>query len=59
MLNQFGLPVDTPFEYEFEPDGDLNITLGGTRYEIESPYDRDVKKKKKVVKKVKSQRVNQ
>lgn len=52
VLQQFGPRIDTPFKYEFEPDGDLDITVAGKSYDIDSPYDRDVKKKK-VVKKVK------
>ena len=46
---------DTPFSYEFEPDGDVDIVLEGKHYEIDSPYDKDKKKsKKKVVKKKKT-----
>ena len=37
---------DTPFSYEFEADGDVDIVIEGKRYEIDSPYDRDKKKKK-------------
>lgn len=41
-------PADNlPFQYNFEPDGDLNITVAGKSYEIESPYDNDSKIKKK------------
>ncbi|MEN8199722.1 MAG: hypothetical protein ABFR63_06570 [Thermodesulfobacteriota bacterium] len=39
--------LDTPFEYAFEADGDLNILLERRKYEIDSPYDVDSGKKKK------------
>ena len=28
-----------PFDYAFEPDGDVDIVIDGVEYEIESPYD--------------------
>lgn len=49
-LNRYGVAASVPFEYQFEADGDLDLTIDGKEYEIDSPYDRD-KKKKKVVKK--------
>ncbi|MDH3349695.1 MAG: hypothetical protein OEM02_16535, partial [Desulfobulbaceae bacterium] len=54
-LTQGKLNSDTPFNYEFEADGDVDIVLKGKHYEIDSPYDKDKKKsKKKVVKKKKT-----
>ena len=46
-LTQGKLNPDTPFSYEFEPDGDVDIVLEGKHYEIDSPYDKDKKKTKK------------
>ena len=50
-LKRFGHRVSTPFEYRFESDGDLDITVAGKTYDIDSPYDIDssktAKKKKK------------
>ncbi len=40
-------PADLPFEYAFEPDGDLDLTLDGKEYELDNPFDIDSKKKKK------------
>ncbi len=42
-----GAHVDIPFTYRFEPDGDVNISIDGKEYEIDSPYDEDRNKKKK------------
>lgn len=44
VLQQFGTRTPTPFEYAFESDGDLDITIGGKSYDLDSPYDRDKKK---------------
>lgn len=44
-LNRFGPRTNTPFQYAFEPDGDLDITIAGKTYDIDSPYDIDTKKK--------------
>lgn len=43
-LTMGGKNPPTPFTYEFEPDGDIDITIEGKTYEIDSPYDRDKKK---------------
>ncbi|MDH4318648.1 MAG: hypothetical protein OEV64_09685 [Desulfobulbaceae bacterium] len=43
-LTMGGQNPPTPFAYEFEPDGDIDITIEGKTYEIDSPYDRDKKK---------------
>ncbi len=53
MLSRSGSQINTPFEYEFEPDGDLDILVDGKRYDIDSPYDLDKPKttKKRVAKK--------
>ncbi|MCI5146973.1 MAG: hypothetical protein D3923_15985 [Candidatus Electrothrix sp. AR3] len=51
-LERYGIPMQqAPFTYRFEKDGDLDLTLNGQTYDIDSPYDIDKKKKKKVVKK--------
>ena len=47
VLNQYGPPVQTPFRYQFEDDGDLDLIVEGQEYEVDSPYDIDKKKKKK------------
>ncbi|MCI5131451.1 MAG: hypothetical protein D3904_07970 [Candidatus Electrothrix sp. EH2] len=49
-LNRYGIPASTPFKYRFENDGDLDLNINGEVYEVDSPYDRD-KKKKKIKKK--------
>ncbi|WPD24805.1 MAG: hypothetical protein Q3M24_14130 [Candidatus Electrothrix aestuarii] len=49
-LNRYGIAASVPFAYRFEDDGDLDLTIGGKLYEVDSPYDRD-KDKKKVKKK--------
>ncbi|MEN8189722.1 MAG: hypothetical protein ABFS19_07735 [Thermodesulfobacteriota bacterium] len=46
-LNRLAPAIKTPFSYEFEADGDLNLVVNGKSYEIDSPYDVDKKKKKK------------
>lgn len=46
QLVQFRPAPNVPFSYEFERDGDLNLTIDGKTYEIDSPYDKDKKKKK-------------
>ncbi len=43
-LKRFGPKVSTPFEYRFESDGDLDITVAGKTYDIDSPYDIDSSK---------------
>ena len=55
-LQRFGPKINTPFDYAFEPDGDLDITIAGKTYDIDSPYDIDKPKKKKVKKKKKKTR---
>lgn len=49
-LNRYGIAASVPFAYRFEDDGDLDLTIGGKLYEVDSPYDKD-KDKKKVKKK--------
>ena len=51
VLNRFGPRVNTPFEYAFEADGDLDVTIGGKTWDIDSPYDIDTSKSKKKKKK--------
>ena len=46
-LNRYGVSAQTPFQYRFEPDGDLNLFMGENSYEVDSPYDIDQKKRKK------------
>lgn len=53
-LQRFGGKVNAPFDYVFESDGDLDITIAGKTYDIDSPYDIDKPKKKKVTKKRKT-----
>ncbi|WP_446012022.1 hypothetical protein [Candidatus Electrothrix sp.] len=54
ILERYGIPASVPFSYRFEKDGDLDLTINGKLYEVDSPYDRDKKKiKKKVNKTVK------
>lgn len=53
VLNRYADKVQAPFDYEFEDDGDLDLRIGGKVYDIDSPYDIDIDKKK-VVKKVSS-----
>ena len=55
-LNRFGKKPNVPFDYAFEPDGDLDITIAGKTYDIDSPYDMDKPKKKTVSKKKKTTR---
>lgn len=45
-LNRFSSTADVPFEYSFEPDGDLDLVIDGKEYEVDSPFDIDSKKKK-------------
>jgi len=40
-LTMDGPRVRTPFGYEFEDDGDIDIRVGGKIYDIDSPYDYD------------------
>ena len=59
LLNRYGAKTKTPFSYSFESDGDLDLNINGREYEVDSPYDRDskkkpVKKKAKVQKKKKT-----
>ncbi|MCI5165105.1 MAG: hypothetical protein D3903_03180 [Candidatus Electrothrix sp. GM3_4] len=56
MLNRYGISSSVPFSYRFEDDGDLDLTIDGRLYEVDSPYDID-KKKKKVKKKAKKKTV--
>lgn len=55
-LNRYGIPASTPFQYRFEDDGDLDLNINGELYEVDSPYDRD-KRKKKVKKTVRKKTV--
>ncbi|MCI5222406.1 MAG: hypothetical protein D3924_06995 [Candidatus Electrothrix sp. AR4] len=50
-LDRYGIPAQTPFTYRFEDDGDIDLTIDGQVYDVDSPYDRDKKKVKKKVKK--------
>ena len=57
-LNRYGISASVPFGYRFEDDGDLDLTINGKLYEVESPYDREKKReKKKVSQKAKSKTV--
>ncbi|MGR0482625.1 MAG: hypothetical protein ACTFAL_14815 [Candidatus Electronema sp. V4] len=47
VLNRYGSSAPVPFKYRFEEDGDLDLLIDGRTYEVDSPYDRDVSKKKK------------
>ena len=49
-LRQDGNSDETPFDFQFESDGDVNIVLDGKRYEIDSPYDEGGKALKKSTK---------
>lgn len=53
LLSQGVRRTDTPFSYQFEADGDVDITIDDTTYEIDSPYDSSGSLKKKKKKKVK------
>ena len=58
-LDRYGAKKDTPFEYQFESDGDLDITIAGKTYDIDSPYDIDkpkMRKKKTSKKRTKKRR---
>lgn len=46
-LNRYGISTAVPFAYRFEEDGDLDLTIGGKLYEVDSPYDYDKDKKKR------------
>ncbi|MCI5140228.1 MAG: hypothetical protein D3909_00465 [Candidatus Electrothrix sp. ATG1] len=50
-LERYGISAPVPFGYRFEEDGDLDLTIDGKLYEVESPYDVDRKKVKKKKKK--------
>ncbi|MDU9049140.1 MAG: hypothetical protein Q3M30_09825 [Candidatus Electrothrix sp. Rat3] len=50
-LNRYGISPSVPFSYRFEDDGDLDLTVNGRLYEVDSPYDKDKDKDKKKVKK--------
>lgn len=55
QLNRLGQRVPTPFDYQFEPDGDIDIRIDGKTYDIDSPFDIDKPKvKKKTTKKRRS-----
>lgn len=43
-LNRYGPATQVPFQYRFEPDGDLNLFINGRTYDVDSPYD--IKRKK-------------
>lgn len=47
VLNRYDRSAPVPFQYRFEDDGDLDLLIDGRTYEVDSPYDRDVSKKKK------------
>ena len=49
ILERYGIPAQTPFRYRFEQDGDLDLTINGREYEIDSPYDVDSNKPKKKI----------
>lgn len=57
-LDRRGPRIRTPFRYRFEDDGDIDIVFQGKAYDLDSPYDIDIKtkktSKKKVTKKSKS-----
>jgi hypothetical protein len=53
-LNRYGISPSVPFGYRFEDDGDLDLTIDGRLYEVDSPYD---KEKKKVTKKVETKTI--
>jgi hypothetical protein len=55
-LNRYGISASVPFGYRFEDDGDLDLTVDGKLYEVDSPYDID-KAKKKIKKKTKVKKV--
>ena len=38
ILNRYGIPSSVPFSYRFEEDGDLDLTINGKLYEVDSPY---------------------
>ncbi len=50
-LDRYGIPTRAPFTYRFEDDGDIDLTIDGQVYDVDSPYDRDKKKTKKKIKK--------
>lgn len=55
QLNRLGRKVPAPFDYQFESDGDIDITVDGKTYDIDSPFDIDKPKvKKKTTKKRRS-----
>lgn len=47
VLNRYSASAPVPFQYRFEEDGDLDLLIDGTTYEVDSPYDRDRAKNKK------------
>ncbi|CAK8718375.1 hypothetical protein KKHLCK_07545 [Candidatus Electrothrix laxa] len=49
-LNRYGIAASVPFGYRFEDDGDLDLTVDGRLYEVDSPYDIDKKKVKRKIK---------
>ncbi len=53
-LNRFKETRGLPFQYSFESDGDLDLTINGRRYEVDSPFDIDKKKATKKTTKKKS-----
>ena len=46
-LDRYGVAARTPFQYRFEPDGDLNLFIDGREYDVDSPYDIDRKKSRR------------
>lgn len=50
-LERYGIPTQAPFTYRFENDGDIDLTIDGQVYDVDSPYDRDRKKVKRTKKK--------
>ncbi len=55
VLTKYRENENVPFEYEFEDDGDLYITIEGVEYDLDSPFDYDRPKSKKLSKAQKQQ----
>jgi hypothetical protein len=56
-LKRYGEPVQAPFRYQFEDDGDLDVVINGRVYDIDSPYDIDIKTSKKKKQKTKKKKL--